>query len=234
MPENHDPSDTEVSKLLGLAIRAERLNQSLSIQKLAELAAVSVDTIVRLERGDRTTDRTREKICHALGGELSRMLLRPKLEAKRGERITTDLDQDFATHRKSQELYQVLVAYRNYPEPPDESARIQNERERRRLGRVGHVTRFVKMLDCRLPEGKLFAGELEIYGRGVRNSYRVGELFVYVLEGAIRYFIGDESFDLHEGDAATIRCHDRDFGCELLEDGKSTVARILYVRLAAQ
>lgn len=221
MPRVSTANDQEANLAFGKHLRSERLIRGLTIGALAEQAGVSKDTIVRIERGEPSTATSRSKICEAMLIHEIRLELNPPVE-----------NEDYAVHRASEARYLALVTNRSYPEPPDEADRIQNESERARLGGLGHVTRFVKMYNCRLPDGHLVAGELEIYGPGIVNKIPAGEILFIVQVGHVRVQFTDRSFDLGPGDAATVAGGREPFVVELIEGGADSFARLTYVRVS--
>jgi hypothetical protein len=90
--------------------------------------------------------------------------------------------------------------------PEDNDQAIQSPEERDRLGRLGFVTQFVKILRCRLPAGKLIAGVLEIYGDLPPSTYLGGEIFAFALKGDAYLNHNGESFLMKEGSASTFDC----------------------------
>lgn len=221
MPRVSTANNQEANLAFGKHLRTERLIRSWTIGTLAEKAGVSKDTIVRIERGEPSTSTSRSKVCDALLVHEIRLELTPPIE-----------EQDIAIHRDTDARYRTLVTHRTYSEPADESERIQNEAERARLGGLGHVARFVKMYNCRLPDGHLVAGELEIYGPGLVNKIPPGEILFIVHVGRIKISFSERAFELGPGDAATVSGGKEQFTIDLVDDGPESFARLTYVRVS--
>ena len=220
MPKITSELDAEGRAVFGENVRTERSLRGWSIERLAKLADLATDTVFRIEKGQPSTRRTRIQVCKALQSSYARMLMKPKTAGV-----------GYAIHRRTEDWWVVHWAYRSKSPADDESDRIQQAQERRRLGNLGFVSHFVQMLNCRLPKGKLVAGVLEIYGEGARSKYLAGEVFAYVLEGAVRVVIGEDDFILDQGEAATIQCSLADFYFASTSADGGEPARLLYVRL---
>jgi len=219
MPRVTNDLDPETTITFGENVRTERTLRGWSIERLAHLADMAVDTVFRIERGLPSTKKSRTKVCRALQSSYDRMLMKPHT-----------LGKGYAIHRRTDDWWVVHWGKRPQRHPEEESERIQSQEERVRLGSLGFVSHFVQMLNCRLPKGKLVAGILEIYGEGARSKYLAGEVLVFVLRGTVRVVIGAEEFLLIEGESATIQCALAEFffapGAEAAEPPK-----LLYVRL---
>lgn len=220
MPRATGELDADGRTVFGENVRTERSLRGWSIERLAKLADLATDTVFRIEKGHPTTKRTRIQVCKALQSSYARMLMKPKTAGM-----------GYAIHRRPEDWWVVHWGHRSNRPADDESDRIQEAQERRRLGGLGFVSHFVQMLNCRLPKGKLVAGVLEIFGEGARSKYLAGEVFAYVLEGAVKVVIGEEHFILEQGEAATIQCSLADFYFAPTTGEARHPAKLLYVRL---
>lgn len=206
--------------LFGENVRAERKLQGWSIRSLAAASGTCADTIFRIEHGGPSTMRCRQKVCDALQASYRRLVMASE-EGGAG----------YAIHRRENDYWSVHYEDRPYRVPEDEEGRIQKPNERDRLGRLGFVRHFVRMLNCRLPHGKLVAGVLELYGEGTKSNYLAGEVLVFVLFGNVRVVYGEESFELTVGESATIECAREDFCFEPASSPSPRPPTLLYVRL---
>jgi transcriptional regulator with XRE-family HTH domain len=220
MPRITNELDAAELAVFGENVRTERTLHGWSIERLAQLAELATDTVFRVEKGQPSTKRSRIRICKALQSSYARMLMRPQTTGK-----------GFAIHRQSEDWWVVHWGKRQYRHLDDESDRIQEAQERRRLGGLGFVSHFVQMLNCRLPKGKLVAGVLEIFGEGAKSKYLSGEVLVYVLDGSVRVVFGEDEFVLNQGEAATIQCAVAEFFFAPTEPEMRVPPRLLYVRL---
>ena len=220
MPVTKTADDFENLALFGENIRAERRLRRWSIRKLAHEARVCPDTVFRIEHGLPSTFKRRERLCGALEASYRRLMM-----------SAVDSGPGYAIHREEGARWTIHYADRPYRPPADEEDRIQDEKERVRLGRLGFVRHFVHMLNCRLPRGRLLAGVLELYGKGTKENYAGGEVLVYVLSGSARVVFGEESFIIRAGESATIECGREDFCFEPADEASGEPATVLYVRL---
>ena len=219
MPRTTPDLDEETRVTFGENVRTERTLRGWSIERLAHLAEMAVDTVFRIERGMPSTIRSRSKVCRALQSSYDRMLLKPHTMGK-----------GYAVHKRSDDWWVVHWGKRPQRHPEEESQRIQAAEERRRVGGLGFVSHFVRMLNCRLPKGKLVAGVLELYGEGARSRYLAGEVFIFVLSGSVRVVFGQDEFLLEQGESATIQCAMAEFFFAPADD-EPEPPRLLYVRL---
>lgn len=220
MPRITSELDLADLAVFGENVRAERLLRRWSIERLAKLANLAVDTVFRIEKGQPSTKRTRLQLCKALQSSYQRMLMKPRAAGK-----------NYATHRRQDDWWMVHWRNRAYRHGEDEEDRIQVAEERVRLGNLGFVSHFVKMLNCRLGKGKLVSGILELYGEGLKSRYLGGEVFVYALVGSSRVVFDEEEFTLQEGEAATIQCSESEFYFAPVEGKGGLPPTLLYVRL---
>jgi transcriptional regulator with XRE-family HTH domain len=187
-----------------------------SIEVLAKRAGVAPHTVLRIEHGLPSTASKRARLAAALDTVAARLEAEPQLSR-----------QDAAVHSKKDDRWMSLLDYRaNKPE--DDDLRIQEQAERQRLGLLGFVPQFVRVLHCRLPKGKLVAGVLELHGSLVPSQYLGGEIFAYGLKGDSVLHFGEEQLSLDEGQAVTFDCTTPFYFAPKQGDGPNLV---LYVRL---
>lgn len=208
-------------EVFGKNVRAERQIWGWSINRLAIEAGIAPDTVFRIEHGSPCTKGTRRKLASALHCDQDRLMMQP-----------TELRPGFAIHHRDEARWKVLTETPNRKKPDNETELIQELSERARLGDLGFVTMFVKMMNCRLQGGRLVAGLLEIYGEGLHSNYVDGEVFLLVLQGNVRiHIVGQTSFVLSTHDAATVDCKNEFYFVKEEEESSAEPARMLYVRI---
>jgi transcriptional regulator with XRE-family HTH domain len=214
---SHEAVDFAV---FGENVRTQRKLRGWSIDLLSKRAGLAPQTVLRIEHGYPSTRKKRALVAIALDTLPTRL-----------ERLPEVVREDIALHSQKAETWASLLDSRTTI-PEDDLARIQTPGERERLGKIGFVTQFVKVLHCRLPKGKLVGGILEIYGPLLPSMYLGGEVFAYALSGDILVHLGDETFEMMEGESCTLDCTIPFFfePKEATEKSKKP-AQVLYVRL---
>lgn len=220
MPRPTKELDRASLTIFGENVRSERLLRSWSIERLAAVSSLAKDTVFRIEKGHPSTIKSRLRLCKALQSSYKRLIMKPREEGN-----------GYAVHRRDDDYWVVHWEQRTYRPAEDEEDRIQDSRERERLGGLGFVNHFVQMLNCRLPHGKLVSGILELYGEGAKSRYLGGEVFVYVLAGKAKIVFGNTVLHMVEGESATLKCAAAEFFFAPSEDNHSDHPRLLYVRL---
>jgi transcriptional regulator with XRE-family HTH domain len=204
----------------GNNVRQHRLSRGWSIDQLAKRAGVAPHTVLRIEQGFPSTEAKRTRLAFALDTVPDRL---------EGEQEI--VREDIAIHSHDEDLWLSLIDSRSQV-PEDDREQIQTPSERKRLGRLGFVTQFVKILHCRLPKGKLVSGILELHGPLVPSRYLGGEVFAYALRGDCDVCLGDEKFLLREGEAATLDCSKTfSFAPRRPPEEGEDFPLVLYVRL---
>jgi len=204
----------------GRNVRDQRRLRGWSIEMLAKRAGVAPHTVLRIEHGVPSTVAKRSRVASALD------TLPARLEAERDL-----IREDVAVHTHQDDRWMGLIDYRAQT-PEDNAERLQTADERLRLGRLGFVPQFVKVLHCRLPKGKIVSGILELHGDLLPSTYLGGEVFAYALKGDSELHLGDEVFPLDEGHAVTLDCtRPFFFAPKLPEPERAVPTLVLYVRL---
>ena len=206
--------------VFGGNVRAQRKLRGWSIDLLAKRAGLAPQTVLRIEQGYPSTRKKRSLVAIALDTLPDRL-----------QHLPETVREDIAVHSMKSDGWASLLDSRRFA-PDDDLQTIQSTAERERLGKIGFVTQFVKVLHCRLPKGKLVGGILEIYGPLLPSVYLGGEVFAYALSGAIVVHLGDETFQVAEGEACTLDCTIPFFFSPkdpIYKAGKP--CRVLYVRL---
>jgi transcriptional regulator with XRE-family HTH domain len=210
------PGDPALLIRFGINAREQRRVRGWSIEMLAKRAGVAPHTVLRIEHGKPSTPAKRARIAAALDTVSARLEAEPEV-----------LRDDVAVHSHRDDRWMSLIDYRSN-KPEDDLERIQEPDERRRLGELGFVPQFVRVLHCRLPKGKLVAGVLELHGPLIPSRYLGGEIFAYGLRGDSVLQRGEERFPLNEGQSLTFDCTAPFHFAPKDGEGPSLV---LYVRL---
>ena len=172
---------------VGQRLRRLRTQQGTSIRTLADAAGIAKSSIVRIEQGMPGQPLTVLRICEALGLHVERAIGRP-----------THSTAPVAVHRAANERWYALedaagAALGSARKPPTAA-------ERARLR--GDATVLVGRFDNHLPQGRLFAAQLEVYGWSALRRH-VGEECVVALSGRLMVEVSGESYTLNPGDSIT-------------------------------
>src|SRR5579862_466785 len=216
MPKVHPVEDPSRLVRFGNNVREQRRVRGWSIEALAQRAGVAPHTVLRIEHGLPSTASRRARLAAALDTLPARLEAEPELQRE-----------DVAVHSRKDDRWMSLIDHRAH-KPEDDLQQIQVGLERRRLGQLGFVPQFVRVLHCRLPKGKLVSGVLELHGPIIPSTYLGGEIFAYGLQGDSVLHLGDETFPLDEGQSVTFDCTKPFFFAPKSGDGPNLV---LYVRL---
>ena len=205
------PDSTELlSATVGARIQRLRLKQNLSVRDLAEKAGVDKNTILRVEKGLTVSGRTLDRVCHALGVYVSRLLLP---EPEEGEAVVL--------HRRDAEVWWPYPGMgdpfpgndsdTDAPPPLTGKATSDNDTGPYPTPKVGTQTTprgFVASLACRMPRGKMRSSLIRLWDETTPNAHP-GEEFVFCLSGKANLTVAGRSYLLDEGDAATFYCAER-------------------------
>jgi|GEM_PF-1509404 len=193
MPERAD-SD-EALREYGDTMRQNRVLLGLSLRDAAEKAGVSKNTIMRLEAGHPVIWSTHVKVSRAYG----RVPAPPQnrhAEVVSGEH-----------YRKQPQETRPWLPVRIGKDGAAEifkSEEAIDQEERNRMGWYNLATHFISPLRCRREGSRFIAMITEIFAPTDRSSDVSGERFILSLRGSVRVFVGSETFELGEGEAATI------------------------------
>ena len=216
-----DPSADAIDPItFGQNVRDLRRTRGWSIDSLAKRAGVASHTVQRIEQGFPSTKSRRIRIAYALDTVVERL-----------GRTDAPVQNDVASHSVADDQWLGLIDWRPVV-PEDNEEAIQAGDERARLGRLGFVTQFVKILRCRLPKGKLVAGVLEIYGDLPESTYLGGEIFAFALRGDSYLNHNGNRYPMQEGCATTFDCTKPFFFSPIQPVSKTGLPNlVLYVRL---
>ena len=188
----------------GRRLRTLRRNARLTVREAARLSGLDKNTVVRLEAGAPSRPSTRERLCAAYGVfNVDLAELRDR-ESGRGWAM-------FRPERARWHRSRLVRA--DAPSAVSTGDAMQVADERFRQGSLRLANQFFARIACDRAEGAMKAMFFEVYGPSGIARQPSGEAFVYVLSGAIRFEVGDESFTLAAGCAATFdrtlpHCHD--------------------------
>lgn len=185
MASAHDLFGPEVRAMVGDRLRRTRLQQQISIRRLAELAGISKTSVVQVETGRTTRRSTYLKVAETFGLHLDRLL-----QAKPSE------ERPFMVHRRADDSWFDLVTFGEGPLPSGESAAA-----RRKLAEEKGVVPL-NILASRLEGGRIKPTILELYGPSEARSH-AGEEHVFILSGTAIVGIGNTQLELHEGESVT-------------------------------
>jgi transcriptional regulator with XRE-family HTH domain len=220
MPKVVQHSDSVNARVFGQSVRNLRRVRGWSIDSLAKRAGVANHTIHRIERGFPSTYTIQNRIALALDTVVARL-----------EMVVDSSRHDVAVHTREHDHWLGLIDRRSMV-PEDNDDVIQSQPERSRLGRLGFVSQFVKILGCRLPTGKLISGILEIYGDLPASCYLGGEIFAFALKGDTVLNHDGAGFLLRQGEATTFDCAKPFSFSKSVDASDSTDPNlVLYVRL---
>jgi transcriptional regulator with XRE-family HTH domain len=173
--------------VVGQRLRRARLKQGLSIRELAAKAEVSKTSIVRLEQGQPTFASTIVRICQALGLHLA------------GLADPRQIDEFAVVHRNEDDRWFDMTDFGAGPLGGKDKPLSEAERQKLSKDKIAVALLYLR---SRLQGGLILPALLEIYDRSEVRSHP-GEEMVYILEGTVRVFVGDQTFDLKTGECLT-------------------------------
>lgn len=176
------------SEVIGNRVKRLRDNQGLSIREVADRAAISKNSIVRLEQGRGTQPVTVLKVCTVLGVHIER------LAEPTGEDMVIAV-----AHRKKDDRWFDVADMAS--QPLLNLDRPLKPAERKKAVNQG-ATSPINLLQCRLPGGNILPSILELYQKSPVRSH-IGEEFVYALSGDTVVTIGKKKHKLKEGESLT-------------------------------
>lgn len=198
---------TETEKLeFGNNVRQHRSLRGWSMKELAGIAGISTKTVENIESGIGCSPRVETKVATALGALRSR--LRLPMEYGEGHyRIMRcqeprwyfselgDADR-YHTRMVRAGLAQALQPVR---EDPDS---IQDNQERFRLGTTGQSVGFIQVLSGALEAGRFMVCTLELFARSPQGPDSSQYTYqIYMLQGCVRFVMGDIVAELRAGDS---------------------------------
>lgn len=175
------------AEVVGQRLRRARLKQGFSIRELAAKAEVSKTSIVRMEQGQPTFASTVVRICQALGLHLA------------GLADPHQIDEFAVPHRNEDDRWFDMTDFGAGPLGGKDRPLTKAERQKLSKDSVAVALLYLR---SRLQGGLILPALLEIYDRSEVRSHP-GEEMVYVLEGTARVYVGDQTFDLKEGECLT-------------------------------
>ena len=175
--------------VLGDRIRVHRLRQGKSIRTVADAAAVSKTSVVRLEKGGSCEPNTIAKVCAALGLHVEALVSAPPTAA------------NVAVHSTKDDRWYDLVNFAGGPLGGFD--RPLSAAERKRYANRGKAVPL-NILKSRLPQGRLLSTVIELYGPSPVRSHP-GEEWVYVLSGRAEVSVNGIGYTLAAGESMVFR-----------------------------
>jgi len=182
----------ESRQVFGESMRRNRAMLGLSVRDAAERAGISKNTILRIESGLPVQKASVVRLSRAYG----------MVPIDPAHRKKTSVEGE---HYCYQPL-EAAVWYANrvnteglvdaYSEPG-----FSDPTERNRLGWNGLVTHFGSPLRVRREGSRFIPYLVDVYRATDVSNVPSGERFMLVLRGEVRVHVGDESFELKEGEA---------------------------------
>jgi len=185
---------------IGRNVRQARIIRGRSQEDFAAHSRVSVTTLYQVERGQAISQRSLLKICAALGESPGSIRTR--------DRIILNSDLDCLVFRAAECLWTVELEVRAKV-PEDDLRRIQDPRERLRLGRLGLVIAFFSTPNFIMPEGPGVVF-IELYRRFADdfNSIIYRDCLLTCTQGRARVMVGETVVEMEEGDVMGARSKD--------------------------
>lgn len=181
------------AKLVGPRLRQLRTNRGLTIRELAERAGVSKNTVLKIEQGEPIAENLLTRICNKLQTILPNLLTAP-------EEVENAI---ICVHRNDPAKWHIAFRRMRAPKGIKDFDQVADPGERRRLGSVGFVSGFVHTHDAALPNGRLQAATLDLFGDQEEPGFRhSGEEFIYCMSGVLKLTVADETYMLYPGDSA--------------------------------
>jgi transcriptional regulator with XRE-family HTH domain len=172
--------------MVGARLRRTRLQQRLSIRRLAELAKISKTSVLQVESGKSSRQSTYLKVAAVLGLHLE-ILQQPGASA----------ELPFAVHRHSDDSWFDLS---DFGGGALAEAAQRDPEYRHQLALEGVVP--LNILACRLEQGRIKPTIIEVSAPSATRSH-AGEEHVFVLAGRAVITVGDRSVELDEGESIT-------------------------------
>lgn len=170
---------------------SSRLVRGVGQSELAKQAKVHRTAIARAELGQPCRASTLRKIAIALGFTLT-WVRRPFLGPK-----------PYRIDRQDETLWVAsnpsFIRKRGIPIWKS----LRDSVERDRLGSLGLANAFIRVMNNDLPGGRIHALVVESYRKELDPVSFPGQLFLFVLKGRILVQVGDDSFELGEGDSVS-------------------------------
>ncbi len=193
-PENPTPEDYS---LFGKNVRLRRLEIGWTMKELAAHAGIGLNTLIRIQRGEPCSLRTRERLASAMG-VMHKTLWSPHFTSYRPYSVFTNSNTRWFFAEREDAKHWAL----NEGEGITDPEAIQDPQERLRLGRNGLSCGFMGNRSGLMRNGFRRAGLMEIYGEGVlEKSWETFDVYLHCLKGTLEIDLEDEVMVLQEGDA---------------------------------
>ncbi|MGV3614028.1 MAG: helix-turn-helix domain-containing protein [Fimbriimonas sp.] len=204
---------------IGARIRSLRLARGLTQVELAAEAGVHRTVVARAEAGGDCRWSSVQKIAVALGVTATWMN-RPFL-GPLPYRVDRRRDTMWVATRPSFVRRKGIVTRQMLRDPA----------ERARLGAHGLANAFIRVMNTELPGGRIHALIVESYRKEQDPVGFPGQMWLYILQGRVRFQMGDDSTELEEGDAIGYWA-DRPHLYESLGDDGPAVVLEIFITLS--
>lgn len=185
---------TEALQEFGASMRRNRVLLGYSVREAAERAGISKNTILRIETGLPVQRATRQKLCRAYGCVPTDPEDRraPQHQGKHFKLQTRDEAVWYATRIGADGQAE---AYTN--------DRVQSPNERNRLGWNRLANHFGQPFRVRREGSRFIPFLVEVFAPTDTTADLSGERFILGIRGVVRVVVGEESFLVGEGEAAS-------------------------------
>lgn len=186
-------ADIESLRLIGESMRRNRALLGLSVREAADRAGISKNTVLRLEAGMPVQKASLVKLSRAYGMvPIDQTEKRQKsVEGQHFRFQPADLAVWYATRLNADGQAESFT-----------NPEVQDEAERNRLGWYGLASHFGQPYRIRRENSRFIAFSVEVYRPSDVTADPSGERLIFGLKGSVRVHVGDESFEVGEGEAA--------------------------------
>lgn len=188
------PKTEEALLEYGESMRRNRVLLGYSVREAAEKAGVSKNTILRIEAGLPVQKATFVKLARAFG-------MVPTDPATKRPAVTEG--KYYKLQSADEAIWYATTVNKSGEAEASTNDELASQAERNRMGWYGLATHFGRPLRCRRANSHHIPFLVEVFAPTDVTAGPGGERFMYVLRGAVRVNVGDESFVLSEGGAAT-------------------------------
>jgi transcriptional regulator with XRE-family HTH domain len=188
------PMSAEAWREYGETMRRDRMLLGLTVREAADRAGISRNTVARLESGLPVQKASIARLCKVYGCVPTDPTTR-RPPQKEGAH--------FRLHTNAEAVWYAVRINEEGAAEPLQSKDAGDPRERQRLGGHGLAALFSRPLRCRRESSRLIPFVVELYAKSDATADPSGERFVLGLRGRTRVCVGDESFEVGEGECAT-------------------------------
>jgi len=175
-------------------MRRNRVLLGWSVREAADRAGISKNTILRIEAGLSAQKSSVEKLSRAFG----MVAIDPS-----GPRPSALEGKHFKLQTRESEVWYATRVGEDGKARGFTNDEIQNSDERNRRGWYGLASHFGLPLRVRRDGSRIIPFLIEVYRKTDESRDESGERFILGIRGRIRVNVGDEAFEVGEGEAAT-------------------------------